>query len=159
MISALDRAGLDQRAQHEVGGGGIAAGPGDALRPADLGAEKFGQPEAKLRHVGPRMGLAIPARIVIGAVEAEVGAEVDDGTPGPSRSSASRCVSPCGRAAKIRSLPASSPDPTPRSPVGIGQRQVRMECGNLLSRCDAPNAMATSMPGWTAIERINSPPT
>ena len=74
----LDRAGLDQRAQREVGGGRIAARRGDALRRLDLVAEEFGQAVGEAaEQVGPGMRLAVPALIIGGAVEAEVGAEVD----------------------------------------------------------------------------------
>ena len=74
-----NRPGLDQRAQHEVGGGRIAARGGHPPGPPDRIAEELRKAVSEaLDQLGPRVRLAIPALIIGRAVEAEVRAEVDE---------------------------------------------------------------------------------
>ena len=77
--AAIEPARRRQGRQPQDRGGGIAARHGHQLRLPDLVAVQFGQPVDGVRQEVRRGVLAVPARVLPGVVQAEVGAAIDHG--------------------------------------------------------------------------------
>ncbi len=75
-----------ERPDREIGGGRIAADAADIVGVGQLGAVEFGQPVDKLGQPGRvGMGLAIPAPIVVGVAQTEIGTQVDNALSQPGK--------------------------------------------------------------------------
>ena len=78
-VVEVDQPALDQRAQRELHGRGVAAGPGDQPRGANVVAVELGQAVNRLfLQIDRDMGGAVPFFISRRVAEAEIGAQIDN---------------------------------------------------------------------------------
>ena len=118
-----------------VGGGRIAAGSGDALGTGELGAVEFGKAvDEAAEQVGPRVRLAVPALILGGAVEPEVGAEVDERCAGGEQIVGQPLGFAMGQSGENQiATVEQSRVPCLEGQVGISEGEVRMDRGDRLA--------------------------
>src|SRR5262245_1613902 len=75
----VHQSGRGQRQDRESGGGGVAANAADVLGSFDLGSVQLWQTVNKLFEPdGICMRRAIPAGVIVGAPQSEIGAEIND---------------------------------------------------------------------------------